>query len=232
MTITKNTNGTWQFANRRFHGISTNMLSFTRSRIAAHNKANDLATWVHQTLPQDLTDTLSGPIFAAAGDFVAKVEADTNARTQLYMLLQYLVDEADNDLVFQTALTTLADQAQSFLDDPDFVPVAHVAGAAVDPQAGTVDAAVTMMKRTHDLDAEKTLHTILTNLYRQGANGLYPASRLGDLLSELNRAQPGQGGPLLGADYKSILNEAKTFLIDDQRGFSRFVQIVKHRNAY
>ena len=109
--------------------------------------------------------------------------------------MQYLVDEADNDLVFQTALTTLADQVQMFLDDPDLVPVARMMGAALDPQRGTVDAQVTLIKRAHDLDTKKAFLTIARNLYKQDSDGVYPASNLADVLSELNRSAPGVGGP-------------------------------------
>ncbi|MDB4968604.1 MAG: hypothetical protein JWN44_4293 [Myxococcales bacterium] len=232
LTVQKNANGTYQFANRRFRGISILMVNFLRGRIAAHAKAGDLDTWVHQTLTQDMTDTLGGPTFAALADFTAKVENDTDARTQLYGLLQYLVNEADNDLAFQTALTTMADQVQMFLDDPDLVPVARVMGAALDPQKGTVDAQLTLMNKAHGLDTKKALLTILRNLYKQDTNGIYPASNLADVLSELNRATPGQGGALSGADYKSILGEVQNFLIDDQRGFLRFLNIVKARGPH
>lgn len=232
LTVKKNTNGTYQFENRRFRGISILMVNFLRGRIAAHAKAGDLDTWVHQTLTQDMTDTLGGPTFAALADFTAKIENDTDARTQLYGLLQYLVNEADNDLVFQTALTTMADQVQMFLDDPDLVPVAHVMGSAMDPQKGAVDAQLTLMNKAHGLDTKKALLTILRNLYKQDTDGIYPASTLADVLSELNRAQPGVGGALQGADYKSILGEVQNFLIDDQRGFTHFLGIVKNRGPH
>ena len=232
LTVQKNANGTYQFQNRRFRAISLLLINFLRGRIQAHVNAGDLDTWVHQTLTQDITDTLGGPTFAALADFTGKVEADPDARTQLYQLLDYLVDEADHDQVFQTALTTLADQVQMFLDDPDLVPVARVMGAALDPQKGAVDAQLTLMKKAHDLDTNKALLTILRNLYKQNSDGIYPASDLADVLSELNRAQPGHGGPLDGDDYRSILNEVKGFLIDDQRGFTRFLNIVKARGPH
>jgi hypothetical protein len=232
LTVQKNTNGTYQFENRRFRAISLLLINFLRGRIASHTQAGDIDSWVHQTLTQDITDQLGGPTFAALADFTAKVETDTEARNQLYGLLQYLVDEADNDLVFQTALTTLADQVQMFLDDPDLVPVARMLGAAIDPQRGAVDAQLTLIKRAHDLDTNKAFLTIARNLYKQDSDGIYPASNLADVLSELNRAQPGQGGPLAGDDYKSILSEVKGFLIDDQRGFTRFLNIVKARGPH
>ena len=232
LTVQKNANGTYQFANRRFRAISLLLVSFLRSRIAAHVTAGDTDAWVHQTLTNDISDQLSGPTFAALADFTAKVESDTEGRNQLYGLLQYLVDEADNDLVFQTALTTLADQVQMFLDDPDLVPVARMMGAAIDPQRGAVDAQLTLVKRAHDLDTKKAFLTIARNLYKQDTDGVYPASNLADVLSELNRAQPGVGGPLAGTDYQSILSEVKGFLIDDQRGFTRFLNIVKARGPH
>jgi hypothetical protein len=105
-------------------------------------------------------------------------------------------------------------------------------GSAMDPQNGAVDAQLTLMKKAHDVDTKKALLTILRNLYQQDSDGIYPASNLGDVLSELNRAAPGQGGPLSGDDYKSILSEVKGFLIDDARGFTRFLNIVHARGPH
>ncbi|HEY2748614.1 MAG TPA: hypothetical protein VGL86_28530 [Polyangia bacterium] len=233
MTVQKNANGTYQFQNRRFRAISLLLINFLRSRIAAHATAGDLDTWAHQTLTGNISDQLSGPTFAALADFTAKIESDTDARNDLYGLLQYLVDEADNDLVFQTALTTLADQVQMFLDDPDLVPVARMMGSALDPTRGAVDAQLTLIKRAHDLDTNKAFLTIARNLYQQDpTTGVYPASNLADILSELNRAAPGSGGPLSGTDYQSILGEVQGFLIDDQRGFTRFLNIVQARGPH
>ena len=75
LTVQKNANGTYQFANRRFRAISLLLVNFLRSRIAAHANAGDVDTWVHQTLTQDITDQLGGPTFAALADFTAKVES-------------------------------------------------------------------------------------------------------------------------------------------------------------
>ncbi|HEX4460208.1 MAG TPA: hypothetical protein VIA18_19655, partial [Polyangia bacterium] len=123
-------------------------------------------------------------------------------------------------------------QVQMFMDDPDLVPVARVLGAAIDPQAGTVDANITLIKDAHTLDTAKALLTVLKNLYEPGADGEYPASNLADILSQLNRATPGQTGDLSGDDYRSILTEVQGFLIDDQRGFTRFLNIVKDRGPH
>ncbi len=232
LTIQQNPDGSFQMQNRRAHAITSIMVDFLRSRLASHATAGDLDDWVHKQLTQDLTDTLGGPVFAALGDFVAKVEADPDSRTQLYNLLQYLMDEADNDLVFQTALTTLTDQVQMFMDDPDLIPVAHVFGAAVDPAKGTVDTQLDLMKKARDLDTKKAMLTILRNLYKVDSNNEYPASNLADVLSEINRTHPGQGGEYDGGDYKTMLGEIRDFLTDEQRGFTKFLEIIKNRGPH
>jgi hypothetical protein len=232
LTVDKNMDGTFQFRNRRVHAVTAVLLDFVRSRILSHAKTGDLDNWVHKQLTQDLTDVLGGPVFAALGDFVAKVEADPDARTQLYSLLQYLMNEASNDLVFQTALTTLADQVQMFLDDPDLVPVARVLGRAMDPQQAVVETQLNFIKRARDVDTKKVFLSILRNTYHLDDQMIYPASNLADVLSEVNRTHPGQGGDLDATDYKTLLGEIRDFLIDDQRGFTRFLAIVKNRGPH
>ncbi len=230
LTVETTSSGGWQLKNRNFYGITIRLIDFVRARLQSHNTAGDTGLWVHQTLTQDLTDTLGGPTFAALGDFVTKVEADTDARTRLYSLLQYLVNQANDDLVFQTALTSLADQVQMFLDDPDLIPIARMLGVAMDPTKGTVDAQLTMIKKARDLDTKHAFLTILRNLYQQDSTtGEYPASNLADILSQLNRAHPLQTGPMDAGDYKSLLGEVQSFLSDEKRGFGRFLAIVQTR---
>jgi hypothetical protein len=230
LTVAQPQPNQWQFQNRHFRAITLLATQFIRDRIASHVKTGDLQTWVHSTLTQDLTDTLGGPTFSALADFTAQVESDPDGRTQLYSLLQYLVNEASNDLVFQTALTTLVDQVQLFLDDRDLVPVAQALGAALDPQLGAADKQLTLMKRAHDLDTNKALLTLLQNLYRQDpTTGVYPASNLADVLSQLDRKNPLDSGDLSGDDYNSILTQVQHFLKDEQTGFAHFLAIVKNR---
>jgi hypothetical protein len=232
LTVEKKTDGSYWLKNRRMHAITQILVDFIRGRLQSHAKTGDLDDWTHKQLTQDATDMMGGPVFAALGDFVAKVEADPDARTQLYNLLQYLMNEAQNDVVFQTALTTLTDQVQMFLDDPDLVPVAHIFGEALNPQRAIVDQQLDLIKRARDLDMRKpdrALLVILRNLYKLDANNVYPASNVADVLSEINRTHPGQGGPLDASDYKTLIGEIRDFLIDEQRGFVRFLAIVKNR---
>lgn len=225
------TGDTWQFRNRRFHAITQLAIRFLRGRIQAHAAAGDLAPWVHNELTSDLTDRLGGPVFAALGDLVTRVEHDLAAHDQLYAMLAYLIDEPGHDQVFRTVLTTLADQAQLLLDDRDLVPIVHAFGAAMDPAKGAVEASVALVKRSHDLDTDKALLTILRNLYQPAPNGVVPASDLADILSEMNRTVPGHGGDFDAGDERGLLDQLHGFVTDNQRGFARFVAIVQHRDG-
>jgi hypothetical protein len=231
LTVEQKSDGSYQLKNRRMHAITNILVDFVRTRLQSHAQTGDLEDFVHKKLTSDMTDIMGGPVFAAMGDFVAKVEADPDARTQLYNLLQYLMNEAQNDEVFQTALTTLTDQVQMFLDDPDLIPVAHIMGEALNPDRKIVDQQLDLIKRARDLDTRqpRALLTILRNLYKLDANRVYPASNVADVLSEVNRTHPGQGGPLDAGDYKTLIGEVRDFLTDEQRGFLRFIAIVKNR---
>jgi hypothetical protein len=226
-------NGKSRLKNRRVHAVTQILIDFLRDRLAAHAKKGDLDDWVHKQLTKDVTDVLGSPTFAALTDFVEKVQVDVDARTQLYDLLQYLVDEAQNDLAFATALTTLADQVQTMMADNDLVPILRVVGEALDPDGGraqgAIDAQLTLVKKSRQRDDKKVLLTILRNLYRMNPDGTYPASTLADQLSELNRTRPGQGGMLDAGDYKTLLGEISDFFLDEKRGFTRFVNIAKMR---
>jgi len=220
-----------QFRNRKIQAITQLLIRFLRDRVQAHNTAGDFDAWVHHDLTSDITDKLTSPVVAALGDLAARLEHDDPARAQFYGLLNYLLDESRHDQTFQIMLTTAADQMQQFLDDRNLVPVAHALGAAMAPTRGIVDAEIALVKRSHDLDTDRALLTILRNLFQPGADGVHPASRLADIVSELNRTSPGHGGDLDAADEHSLLGELSGFLTDNQRGFMRFVGIVQNRSA-
>lgn len=234
MLTVDSANGQWQFHNRRFHGITVALVDFLRGRLAVHGAAGDRDTWVHKTLTQNVTDAVSGPVFAALADLVARLEANQPARDSLYGLLNYLVNQAQSDASFATALTAASDDLQLFLDDPDLVPIAHAMGRAIDPEKGAVESQLRMMRRARALDpncatGKCTLTTVLRNLYQDTPKGTSPAADVADSIAEVDRASPGSGGDYASDDYRAILDNAYQFLVDEQRGFIRFVEIVKSR---
>ncbi|HET9622967.1 MAG TPA: hypothetical protein VFP84_16460 [Kofleriaceae bacterium] len=225
---------TWQFHNRRFNAITQILISFVRDRIQRHAARGDLDAWAHHDLMQDIADKLTGPVIPPLGDLAAQLEHDDAARAQFYGLLAYLVDEPGHPQTFRTGLTLLADTAQQLLDDRDLVPVSRVIGKAMDPAfGGVVNAEVALIKKSHAVDGDQVLLTLLRKLFNpgDGANGGQLISDLTDLISAVDRVTPGQPGDLDGADEASVLGALRDFFGDNQRGFLRFVQIVQNRNG-
>ncbi|MSP63735.1 MAG: hypothetical protein EXR72_25995 [Myxococcales bacterium] len=238
----ENMGGQYQMKNRRFHGITVVLIDFLLSRLAAHSSAGDRAKWVHKQLTADVSDVVESPIFAALADLVAQLEKNAPARDALYALLNYLVNPK-NEASFTTSLTVLADQFQLFLDDPDVVPIARAVGSAIavdGPDAGAVENQLRFLRRARRLDpncpkgAEKgkncTLITVLRNLFQDTPSRISPASEVADAIAEVDRATPGAGGDYVPDDYKAIFNNIHEFLVDEQRGFIHFVNIVKNRS--
>lgn len=221
--------GTTQFRNRRFHAMTQILIDFLRGRVQAH--AGDFEAWVRHDLTADLTDELAGPVFAGLGDLVEQVERDPAAHAQLYAILSYLIDEAGHPDVFTTGLTLLIDQLQLFLDDRDLVPIVRAVGKAMDPERGAVDAQVALLKRSHDVDTDHVVLTVLHHLFDPAPDGVQPASDLADIVTALDRTMPGASGPLSTADEASVLGALRDFFIDEQRGFLRFVGIVSSRRG-
>jgi hypothetical protein len=217
----------YRFHNRRLHAVTQLLVEFLRGRVAAH--AADLTAWIRRDLTQDLTDKLAGPVFAALGDLVDKVEHDAGAHAQLTALLRYLTDEVGQPVIFARGLSLLADQAQLFLDDRSLAPIVRAVGKAMDPTTGSVDAQVALLKGSHDVDREHVLLTILRRLFEPDADGVAPASDLADIVSALDRAVPGAAGDLDAADEASVLGALRDFFADERRGFVRFVAIVRNR---
>jgi hypothetical protein len=229
--------GQTQMKSRHFHGMFVALIDFVRGRLAAHTA--DREEWAAKQLTADVTDLVASPIFAALSDLVARIESTPAARDALYKLLGYLIDQAQSDATFQAGLTGLADNVQLFLDDPDMVPIAHALGNAVDPDQGAVNAQLKLLQRAKKRDPNCpkagemgkycTLVTLLRNLYQNTPEGVAPAARLADALAEIDRATPGSGTAYTAEDFKAILANSQSFLTDEQRGFIRFVRIVKNR---
>jgi hypothetical protein len=47
----------------------------------------------------------------------------------------------------------------------------------------------------------------------------------------VDRARPGQGGTFTAEDYTTLLTAVGAFLIDQQRGMTRFIEIVQGRRV-
>jgi hypothetical protein len=133
------------------------------------------------------------------------------------------------------------DGVQLLLDEADLIPLGRAVASLLNPDSGPALPAVTLLRRGRELEQasalvpapKQTAVRLLRSLYRPDASGVYPMSRLGDAIAEVDRAHPAEGplatGPLTAADYRALFTTTGSFLLDEQRGLLRFLRIVQSR---
>jgi len=222
----------WQFKNPRFRGVSVALIDFLKLRIAHHQAAGDLDQWLTTTLPADLQDLLTSPVLAGAADFVLSLQASPETRQQLDALAYYLVDEITYDDTFRTSVTAAADLLQLAISDADVAPLARVAGEALRPERGWLDAHLSFVRQAREADADQALVRILRDLYDETASGRTAVGDLVDGISEVHRANPYQdlGERYTADDFRALFNGLADFLDEEKRGLRKFIGIIQDRN--
>ncbi|MBI4510033.1 MAG: hypothetical protein HY698_10395 [Deltaproteobacteria bacterium] len=227
------TGSEWRFKNPRFRGIAVRLVDFLTARIAAHREKGDLTSWSREVLPSDAEEILSGPVFAGAADFVLSLQAIPEARAALEDLGAYLTDEAEQDPSFQASLTAAADIAQLFLDDPDVIPIARVAGKVLDPEFGLVDETLKFLQGARHADPTGTLVKIIRQALDERVPGRTSIGEIIDDICEVNRQAPWRdlGAPMTEGDFRAVFSALADFLGEEKRGLMKFIRIVKERNV-
>jgi hypothetical protein len=224
----------WQFKNPRFRGVAVALIDFLIVRVFVHDVAGDRVDWVQNQMPQDLEDLLSGPVFAGAADFILSLQADPDTRVQLDSMMKFLVDElADNgDETFRASLTAIADLLQLNLSDADIAPLARVAGQALDPAKGWLDATLVFVRDARASDANKALVQMLINMYAETQPGRTAVGDLIDGISEVHRAHPYDdlGERYTAEDFTAMFHGLADFLDEEKRGLRKFIAIIRDRN--
>lgn len=234
--------GGWRFKNRRIRPVSQLALRFLQDRLVA--KQADLPAWSQQ-LESDLTDALTGPLAAALVDLGVKLDQSVDARVATYALLQQLLSPDKGSANLRSMAIAATDAVQLLLDDRDLVPIGKALAAALDPDQGPTDPALILAQRGRDLEAQSSmvrpedrpvLMRVVNNLFTiptesTALGGVYPLYRLSDILGEILRETPGQGGDFSSADYRAVLSQLGLFLRDEQRGLPRFIEIVRQRTG-
>jgi hypothetical protein len=218
-----------QFQNRRFVATAMQLIPFARGRVARHTAAGDLDSWLTQTLPQDFADALQSPVFAGLFDLAEALAADDAARTAIYGLVRYLIDEVHESAAFAVALTAAADLLQLLVDDTDLSAILRAAGRALDPALGVTEAEVGFVHRAQQLDTALVLTQVLRNMWQEYGTGETPFGTFVDVTTDVHRLEPGLSEPLKAPDYQEIFGQAAGFFDDNERGVQRFIDIVTHR---
>ncbi|HVV81919.1 MAG TPA: hypothetical protein VHE35_02525 [Kofleriaceae bacterium] len=222
--------GAWRFRNPRTVGVALGLLDLVDGRLNAH--VPDRGFWLTTTLPADLEDTMTGPVFAGLADFVLALSAEPATRDQLVSLVRYLQDEASDRDSFVTALTGIADTLQLALDDRDLVPIVNALGEIIKPEHGWVAAQLELVKRARAADTGGALSRLMVHLYDEPQPGESAVGDLVDGLSEIHRTHPfaDLGKDMTAEDYRSALTGVADFLSEQRRGLPKFIAIIKSRN--
>jgi hypothetical protein len=241
-----------QFADPTLVTVLPTILNVLREQTFAHCPGlAQPCTWARQDLTNDLDATLSGPSYAAVVDLIDALRQDTTARTELELLLGYLIDTGSANDARMDTLTAAADLLQVLQDDTNLQPVEQVlalaaAAPVTDDQGnvvrrGLVDAGVRVLARIFEeepgsgagacwstRDPNRVLGQMMTNLVTPvSASAPSPFETLADAVADVNRANPALQTKLDGGDYGNIANETSEFLLDPTTGLEQVYAIVR-----
>src|SRR5438128_825324 len=106
--------------------------------------------WAGTQLASDLSDTVSGPVFAHLVDLLDALRADEPSRVEVEKLATYLLQEQSSNDALASLLATSDDLAQLLNDEIDLVPVLRAVGGAMVPRPGAmnlIDANLALLTR-------------------------------------------------------------------------------------
>jgi hypothetical protein len=224
----------WAFRNPRIRPVSHWVIEFLRGRLAVHNQAGDLTTWLAQTLPDSARDTLTHPVLAAAADLGVKLTAQGAPRTALEALLRDAFDETASPALLGMLRTASADLIQLALDDADLVPVAHLVGQLIAPDKPYLATQLNLLQNLAAADQAAVLARLAGQLftaYDTADPGVPAIAAIANGIGEVDRLHPGidLGVAWTKDDFVSVLPSIAAFLREQERGFPRFISIIKGR---
>ena len=179
-------------------------------------------------------DTLTHPVLAAAADLGVKLTAQGAPRTALEALVRDAFDEAASPALFGMLRTASADLIQLAFDDADLVPVAHLAGRLIAPDRPYLDTQLDLLKHLAAADQAAVLARLAGQLftgYDPADPGVPAIAAIANGAGEVDRLRPGLdvGAAWTKGDFASVLGNIAAFLREQQRGFPRFIAIIKGR---
>lgn len=245
--------GSRRFANRRGHNVLLLALPFIRGRIEAHRTGATLAlqntagrAWATER-ETSLTDLLSGPVIGGVVRLLDAVDQDPAARDTLLGLLSELMNEAQSPEGTAATLYAASDLLALLDDDQNVIPMLNTLSVALSTNAeavvaggGTVQAddsvaarTIDLLARTSALDTTGVLSRVLANAATHPSTGspITPVEALMDAIAEVNRTDPGVGGPVATEDVTAILASLIEFLTSTERGLERLYAVIENRKV-
>ena len=247
------TQSTW--ANPAIPAIVPPLVDAVEQQILAEcpdRSSRAACTWWTQNMPQNLSDTVSGPTFAAVMDLIDAIRSDTTSRTQLELLLQYLLGASSPSDARASTMTASVDLLQILNDDTNLGPFYHSAADALGAQTldaqgnvtqrGLVDGGIEALSRifaagydpqgqelcSEEIDPNQAIAAALQSMVTPMAdNQLTPIEVIIDVVADVNRADPALTTKLDGGDYGNMANEISEFCLDPASGLEQVYEVVR-----
>ena len=237
--------------------IAPILVDVLRAQLLAHCPTpGQTCDWAKTDLTQHATDTVGGPLMAAALDVVEAIRADANGRQELEAATQYLLDAASKNDALASILASTTDIVQVLRDDKNLVPLLHVLAAAMDKSTtddsgnvkkSLVDAQMALLAKIsgkyfdannneichREVDPNQVLPVALGHLVTPINDGSFkgqtPLEVIIDVIADVNRVDPSQkyDGTLERTDYKSVSDNVVDFLTNDQHGLEQFYEVIR-----
>ncbi|MCA9602588.1 MAG: hypothetical protein KC417_11210, partial [Myxococcales bacterium] len=187
---------------------------------------------------------ISDPVVTSLVRLVDAIQADPESVDALAGLLTHLGNVESDPAAFNATSASLVDLFQLLEDDASLVPLLHVAGRAVAPNApealasgepldlehGSAGTVVELLADVQAYDDRNATLALLRNLIQNDpATGKSDLEVITDVLLEVNRATPGAGTPLTRDDHRMLLERSEAFLGDEAHGLERLMDVIQSR---
>lgn len=233
--------------NQRARAILLTVIPFMRARMDEHRAAGDLFEW-STTLHERMEDTMREPLVSALIRFMDAVNEDPESRAALAALMGYLMDVASENDAFASTLYAAADAMFILEDEGNVLPLIHAlsdamapnvreviaSGGALDIESSAVRDSLALMQDIGEVDDDRVLRRLLQNAVALPAEGeeITPLEIIVDVLAEVNRASPNEGGTLRQDDYRSVIGHVTGFIEDEDHGLERLNAVVQNRQCF
>lgn len=235
LPVTHDIDGT-HFANRRAYLATQAVTAFAAKQIQRHVTVGDLSTWARD-LPNDTRDKLRHPITASLVQLLDLANNNDPLQQNIDQMVLYMLDNTSAASPFGMTVSNVVDQLQALADITSLKPFIHHMAGAFTLNEGLIDSSLRMMQHVDPLDPHGILPRLLSNVVTVVHHGSVldqsqpiPLQVFADVITAVQRTQPGPTSPLTSADAKAICTSVGDFLIDDYRGLERLSKLITNRH--
>ncbi len=213
------------------------------------SKGQDAVRAWSATLPSRFGSFVQTPVMASTLALLADIQKSPKLTAEMNAFMAHIFDASADPKSdsFRAMILVLVDALQLMRDGENMSPIMRAASRTFAPDVAAVlagkpaqqtvptalDRVMTFMHKAALQDDSGTLAKLLGRSVsldpKHAAGQVVPLETLIDVLGEVNRATPAQGGPLDRNDVKIMLGQVSEFLSSKTDGMERMYQIIQNR---